>query len=150
MRDNVARIFNVCGALAPLLFVVTFVVSGLFHAEYSHYRQYISELGERGSSTEVLMRYGVYYLPGVMFLAFGLLLVAKFRHSKVAIIAGLLVIVSGIARINGGNFPCDPGCMPVNPPFSQKMHNLSAGLATFPLACSAIFWGFASRKLLGS
>jgi len=150
MRDGAGRILTVVGALAPLLWAITFICSGFFHSEYSHYRQFISELGERGSSTEILMRYGAFNLPGVMLASFGLLLLTKFNHSKVAILGAFFLILSGIARLGAGMFPCDPGCMPINPSFSQKMHNLSAALATFFLAGSGCLWGFASRKLLGT
>jgi hypothetical membrane protein len=148
MRDNVERILNVGGALAPLLWTITFISSGFFHPEYSHYSQFISELGERGSSTEALMRYGGFYLPGLMLAGFGLLLLTKFSDSKVAIVAALFVILSAIARFAAGVFPCDPSCLPINPSFSQKMHSLSGGLAAFFLAGSGCLWFFSSRKLL--
>ncbi len=51
------KVGNLCGILAPLLWASAIIVCGRLRPEYSHYTQYISELGERGSSTEFIMRY---------------------------------------------------------------------------------------------
>jgi hypothetical membrane protein len=59
-----------CGVLAPLLWVTGIVLCGTLRPGYSHFAQYISELGERGSSTEFLMRYGAFVPTGLMHLAF--------------------------------------------------------------------------------
>ena len=43
---------------------------GSLRPEYSHFSQYISELGERGSSTELIMRYAAFVPTGLMHIAF--------------------------------------------------------------------------------
>lgn len=143
-------ILNAGGIVAPILWAATIIYCGSHHPEYSHYRQFISELGERGSSTESLMRFGAFVLPGLMVAGFGLLLLTVFTHSKVVIGAAILVVLSGIGRFGDGVFPCDHGCLPVDPSFSQRMHNFSAVLNAFSLVAAGFLFFIAAPKVLPS
>ena len=46
--------------LAPLLWASAIVFCETLRPGYSHFAQYISDLGERGSSTELLMHYAAF------------------------------------------------------------------------------------------
>ena len=134
VQRTVARVLNAAGIAAPVLWVTAVVYIGSLRPEYSHYRQYISELAARGTPTQHLMQVAGFILPGLMVVAFGLL-VGLSAHTKLAGSGAALLIVGGIARITAGVFPLDPCCAQIAPSFSERMHN-AAG-ATYVLATSA-------------
>ncbi len=135
-----------CGILAPLLWASAIILCGSKRPEYSHFTQYISELGERGSSTEVLMRYLGFVPTGLMHLAFAASLYATFRGSRLSSIAAALLALNGLGRIVAGLFPCEAGCAVPRVLLSQKLHTLAAGVGFLSLIGSAIIWGIALRQ----
>jgi hypothetical membrane protein len=128
-----------CGVLAPLLWASAIVFCGILRPDFSHFAQYISELGERGSSTELLMRYGAFVPTGLMHLAFAGALAVIFRSSRLGVIAALLIGLNGLARIGAGFFPCDAGCAETGS-LGQGMHSLSAGVGFLALVLSTALW----------
>ena len=107
---TVPKIGIFCGVLAPVLWAVSIVACGAMRPGYNYITQYISELGERGCSTEVLMRYGAFIPTGLMYVVFAGIFAGLFRESWSVAIAAALIGVSGLARIGAGIFPCDAGC----------------------------------------
>lgn len=139
MHRSFARVLNAAGIAAPLLWVAAVVYIGSLGPEYSHTRQYISELAASGTPTQHPMQVAGFLLPGLMVVAFGLL-VGLSAHTKLAGIGAALLIVSGIARIVAGVFPLDPCCAPMVPSFSHRMHN-TAGLAyVLAMAVAVLTW----------
>jgi hypothetical membrane protein len=134
-----------CGVLAPLLWASAIVLCGALRPGYSHFAQYISELGERGSSTELLMRYGGFVPTGLMHLAFAGALATAFKDSRLGVIAAILLGLNGLARIGAGFFPCDAGCGETAS-LGQRMHSLSAGVGFFALVVSTIMWSIVLRR----
>ena len=135
------RIGVFCGILGPLLWLSLIAAAGAMRPGFSHITQYISELGERGSSTETLMRYAAFELTGFLYLCFASAL-AHFTKSRFTRLAACLIALDGLGRIGAGVFPCDPGCAGLT--FSQDLHHLFATvgfcsgiLAT--IACGIIF-----------
>src|SRR5712691_1593572 len=124
-----------CGVLAPLLWAAAIVYCGTLRPGYSHLAQYISELGERGSSTELLMRYSAFVPTGLMHLAFAGTLALAFRSSRLGVIAAILLGLNGLARIGAGFFPCEVGC--------EKTGSLGA----LALVVSAVLWGVVFRRI---
>jgi hypothetical membrane protein len=115
------------------------VLCGTLRPGFSHFAQYISELGERGSSTELLMRYGAFVPTGLMHLAFAGALAVTFRGSRLGVIAALLLGLNGLARIGAGFFPCEIGCEETGS-LDQRMHSLSAGVGFLALVVSTVLW----------
>ena len=144
MHQKVATWLNAGGIVAPVLWASAVVYSGSLHPEYSHARQYISELAARGSSTQHVMQATGFVLPGLMTAGFGVLL-AMSNRARVAGIGAALLIVSGLARATAGVFVPDPPGRGLPPSFEEWMHN-AAGLTyvvTLPLA--VLVWFMASR-----
>jgi hypothetical membrane protein len=127
--------------LAPLLWASAIIFCGSLRPQYSHFTQYISELGERGSSTELIMRYAGFVPTGLMHMAFGAFLCVAFRGSWLALTAATLLAINGLARIGAGLFPCEPGCVGPN-----LLHSLSAGLGFFVLIGASVIWGILFRR----
>jgi hypothetical membrane protein len=139
------KVGNLCGILAPLLWASAIVFCGSLRPEYSHFTQYISELGERGSSTEFIMRYAGFLPTGLMHMAFAAFLYVAFRGSRLAVIAAMLLAINGLARIGAGLFPCEPGCVGPALSLSQQLHSLSARIGFFALIGAAVTWGIFLR-----
>ena len=133
MKITLCKIGNLCGLMAPVLWALVIIFGGSLRPEYSHFSQYISELGERGSSTEMIMRYAAFVPTGLMHIAFAAFLFFAFKDNPVAKFAVMLIAVNGIARIGAGMFPCEVGCALPRLLLSQKLHSLSAGVGFFAL-----------------
>ena len=140
------RIGNLCGIVAPVLWAAAIILCGSLRPGYSHYTQYISELGERGSSTESIMRYAGFVPTGLMHVAFAAFLYAAFRGHRLAGIAAALLAINGFARVGAGLFPCEAGCAVPRILLSQKLHSLFAGLGFFALIGSTMLWGLVLRR----
>lgn len=135
-----------CGLSGPALWALAIVVCGSLRPGFSHYRQYISELGERGSSTEILMRWGGFVPSGLMYIAFAGAMYALFRPIPLARIAALLVGINGLARIGAGLFACEPGCeAPMA--LAQRLHSASATAGFLAMIAAVILWSFPFRRL---
>jgi hypothetical membrane protein len=128
-----------CGVLAPLLWAAAIVSCGVLRPGFSHFAQYISELGERGSATELLMRYGAFVPTGLMHLAFAAALATTFKNSRLGVLAAMLLGLNGLARIAAGYYPCEVGCGETGS-LDQRMHSLSAGIGFIALVVSTILW----------
>jgi hypothetical membrane protein len=140
------RVGNLCGILAPILWASAIVFCGTLRPEYSHFTQYISELGERGSSTESTIRYAGFVPTGLMHVAFAASSYVAFKGGWPAGIAATLLAINGLARIGAGLFPCEPGCVGPELLLSQQLHSLSAGLGFFALIGAAVMWGVVLRR----
>jgi len=141
-----SKVGILCGVLAPLLWGSVIVFCGTLRPGYSHFAQYISELGERGSSTELLMRYGAFVPTGLMHLAFAGTLALAFRSSRLGVIAAILLGLNGLARIGAGFFPCEVGCEKTGS-LGALMHSLSAAVGFLALVVSAVLWGVVFRRI---
>jgi len=134
-----------CGVLAPLLWASAIVFCGTLRPGFNHFTQYISELGERGSSTELLMRYLAFVPTGLMHVAFAGALAATFKSSRLAVLAAILLGLNGLARIGAGFFPCEIGCEQTGS-LGQRMHSLSASVGFLAIAASTILWGIVFKR----
>lgn len=146
MKAMLSKIGNLCGVMAPVLWAAAIVFCGRLRPQYSHLTQYISELGERGSSTEFIMRYAGFVPTGLMHMAFAAFLFGVFKESRLATWASLLLAINGLARVGAGIFPCEVGCAEPRLLLSQKLHSLSSGVGFFALIGSTILWGILCRR----
>ena len=146
MKVTLNKIGILCGILAPVLWASAIFVIGSLRPEYSHLTQYISELGERGGSTEFIMRYAAFVPTGLMHMAFAAFLYVEFRSSPLAKFAAMLLAINGIARIAAGMFPCEIGCALPRLLLSQKLHSLSAGAGFIALIGASVLWGVLFRR----
>lgn len=140
------KIGILCGVLAPVWWASSIIFCGTIRPGYSHLTQYISELGERGSSTELIMRYGAFVPTGLMHMVFAVFLVVAFRGSWPGAIAATLLGLNGLARIGAGTFPCEVGCGGPTVSLSQRMHSLSAGVGFLALIAASVLWGVVFKR----
>jgi len=112
--------------------------------EFSHITHYISELGERGSSTELIMRYAGFEFTGFLYLCYASALMVTFRAGWYSTLAAGLIGLDGLGRMGAGVFPCDPGCEGLS--LSQDLHRLFATVGFVSGILAAIVWGITFRR----
>jgi len=137
------RVGIYCGVLAPIIWLTLIGLAGAMRPEFSHITHYISELGEKGSATEQLMRYAGFELTGFLYLVFASALWATFRDHWLRL-AAVLVAMDGVGRIGAGIFPCDPGCVGLS--IEQYLHHNFATLGFISGIGSAIICGIAFHR----
>ena len=130
--------------MSPILWLSLIGVAGAMRPEFSHITDYISELGERGSTTELMMRYAAFEFTGFLYLCFACALLATFRTGWCATLAAGLIGLDGLGRMGAGVFPCDPGCDGVSS--SQDLHHLFATVGFLSGILAAIIWGIVFRR----
>lgn len=149
MKD-VERVLLGLGVLIPFWLFFGVWLTALAYPGYSHLDQAMSQLGAQGAPTQGFSAW-VNNLPlGVFFVLFAVGVMRQVRASRLALFSAGLILAHGLASFATGYFPCDQGCAPVEPSFSQQMHNL-AGLVMFlSLTLASLLWSFLSKRLLGS
>lgn len=138
------RLGILCGILGPLVWLSFIGVAGAMRPEFSHVTHFISELGERGSSTEGMMRYAAFEFTGFLYLCFAATLPATFRDGWRSLLSAGLVGLEGLGRMGAGVFACDPGC--VGHSSSQELHRLFATIGFSSGILATIAWGIDFRR----
>ena len=133
-----------CGVISPILWLTLIAVAGALRPDFSHVTHYISELAERGSATEALMRYAAFGFTGLLYVCFAGALLATFRQGWLFRTATLLIALDGIGRIGAGVFPCDAGC--VHATDGPNLHNLFATIGFGSGVLAAFLWAFLFRR----
>ena len=136
MRGAATRVLTLAGIMAPVVYVGAVIYCGAMRPGYDHVTQFMSELAERGSPTEMTMRVAGFWVPGLLILAFATSLLTR----PVAWPVTLLLVIHGIGRVTSGIFPCDPGCRATGASFSQMMHNGAAVVNALTVLAAATIW----------
>jgi hypothetical membrane protein len=137
------------GILAPILWVTVFLYVGSLRADYSHSRQYISALAERGSSTQHLMQVAGFLVQGLMLAGFGIAMGLS-SGSVTAGVSASLVIVAGLAKIVAGIFVPDPCCSAVPASMSNQIHDLAGAIYFLTLGCAVAVCGVSGTTVFGA
>ncbi|KAF0190847.1 MAG: Uncharacterized protein FD165_2405 [Gammaproteobacteria bacterium] len=141
---NLQKLGILCGIVAPVVWVSLIGVAGASRPEFSHVTHFISELGERGSSTELVMRYGAFGFTGFLNICFAAVLLAIFRNGWYSAAAAGFLALDGLGRIGAGVFACDPGCVGLSS--GQELHRLFATVGFSSGILAAIAWGINFRR----
>jgi hypothetical membrane protein len=129
-----------CGVVAPIVWVVLIAAGDIYRPDINPVTDFISELGERGSATEALIRYGGFIVTGLLYVCFAAALPGRAAGWKAAVVAGF-VALEGIGRAGAGVYPCDPGCESLSR--DQELHRLFATIGF----CSGILAALAAGLL---
>ena len=141
MKRSVQKVFAVCGFMGPILFTIVLFILGFFQPGYSHVTQYMSELGAIDAPNAIVMNAAGFSLLGFLIIAFGFGLDSGVNDSENWIIDKIgptLIIVSGLAFVLVGFFPCDPGC--VTSSSVGIIHGKTAFIAQFTLIFATLFF----------
>ena len=142
---NLRRFGLYCGVIGPILWLALIAGAGALRPDFSHLTHYISELGERGSATEALIRYGAFGFTGFLYLCFAGALFATFRNGWLFRVATFLIALDGVGRIGAGVFPCEAGC--VQATAGPNLHTLFATLGFCSGILAAFLWAFLFRRV---
>jgi len=137
------RTVALAGIAGPLLWLAAWIYCGSIRPGYDPINQAISELAERGSVTESIMRPMGFYGPGLLVSIFGFC-IWKFSPYRAV---SFFVTLNGLSRIIAGLFPCDTGCPAIATSFSQGMHNAAGSLSALSLIVAAILYSWRARKI---
>lgn len=136
------RALLICGAIAPLLFIVVFVVAGAVRPGFSPVRHAVSalSLGESG-----WIQVANFIVTGALILAFAFGLRPALRRYGAGIWPPLLIGLVGAGLIASGVFPMDPfaGYPPGTPAVSDgttegALHDAFGGLLFQGLAVAML------------
>ncbi|OLS58835.1 DUF998 domain-containing protein [Pseudomonas putida] len=147
---TIDRVLLGAGLLVPFWLFFGVLITASQFPGYSHVELAMSQLGAVGAPTHELSPW-VNNLPlGLLFVLCGVGLFRRFEGARLAWVGALLVVVHGLASMSAGYFPCDQGCVPAEPSFSQRMHNLSGLVMFLTLTLASTLWIFQGKRLLGS
>jgi hypothetical membrane protein len=133
-----------CGIVSPLVWLGVLGFAMLVRPEFSPVADYISELGEVGSTTERVVRYAGFEFTGLLYVVFAIAAATLMRGGLWSILASFLVALDGIGRIGAGVYPCDLGCESVSA--TQELHRLFATVGFCSGVLAALAWGVVARR----
>lgn len=126
------------------------IVGGAAWPGYSHISQFISELGSTGAPHARLVNLGGFLPIGILLTLFPVLSAFLAPRSGLRVAGFLLLALFAVGYLAAAFFPCDAGCRPATPSFSQMMHNL-AGLGSYLGApIGLVVLGVAARRWPGA
>ena len=130
MNGKLALITAALGAAWQVAMVA---LGGASFAGYDHVSQYISELGATGAPFGWRVSWFGFLPTGLLICAFSYFAWRAAPPSVLATLGFVGVFLFAIGYVGSAFFPCDFGCRPDSPSFSQVMHEL-VGLAGYMLA----------------
>jgi hypothetical membrane protein len=142
------RIAALGGIAGPILFSMITIVSAALRPDYSHVRNFISELGANGTRHAALMNYAGFVPAGLMLAAFGITLAAALPRDSFRIVASILVTLFGAGVAADGIIACDPGCPQSEGSVENLIHNRIAPVAFLCAITGAGIVGVRFRRLL--
>ncbi|MDH0300819.1 MULTISPECIES: DUF998 domain-containing protein [unclassified Pseudomonas] len=144
------RLLLASGLLIPLWLLLGVALTALAYPGYDHLQQAMSLLGAVGAPTQQLSPWVNNFPLAVLFALFAWGLARRWRQSKLARLSALLVLLHGLGSLGTGWFACDQGCAPLEPSFSQQMHNLSGLLMFLSLTLACVLWIGLGKRLARS
>jgi len=115
--------FSYCGLIASIWIVIGVYLAAKFYPNYSHTKQFCSELGAKGSPTERLSPLINNYPLGFLFCFFGYAVIHIQNDSLFSVITGSMIIIHGIGTWVAGYFPMDANPYTKSPTFNCKVHS---------------------------
>lgn len=144
------KLAMITGVLGAAWLVAMVVIGGAAWDGYDHVAQYISELGANGAPHGWQVSWLGFLPIGVLICAFAFFAWSAAPRSVLSALGFVGVFLFAIGYAGSAFFPCDFGCRPDNPSFSQVMHEL-VGLAGYLLApLTLLLLGIATLKWPGA
>lgn len=113
------------GIIASIWIVAGVIIASLFYPNYSHSRQFCSELGAAGSPTQKLSPLINNYPLGLLFILFGYYLISTYAESTATVAIGIMVVIHGLSTWVCGFFPMDADPYTTTPTIPCQIHSWS-------------------------
>lgn len=133
------------GAVASIWIVLGIYIASLFYPNFSHSRQFCSELGATGSPTQKLSPAINNYPLGLLFILFGYYLVSLEGASYATISIGAMIIVHGLSTWVCGFFPMDADPYTETPTTTCDIHSISGVVLLLSLIIAPAIVVFSSE-----
>jgi len=141
-----SRILSICGALAPILYVMTVALGGAIRPGYSHIAQAVSELIETGAPNKALLD-ALFIIYNLLVGLFGFRILFWTSHKSRQIkrfAAWTLIVTAFLGLLMPLSFPMDPRGTPAT--FTGIMHLVLAGLTSLGTMLTILITGWWLRK----
>ncbi len=136
------------GIIASVWIVVGIYVASRFYPNYSHSKQFCSELGAFGSPTQKLSPAMNNYPLGVLFILFGCYVILTYQSHLPTTIIGAMVVVHGLCTWVCGYFPMDADAYTKTPSTSCKIHTWSGLVMLVSFIVAPLIVAFSSYYAL--
>jgi hypothetical membrane protein len=111
--------------IGPLIFFLAIIIFGFLHPSYSHFSQFISELGADNAPNNLFMNYlGI--IPFGISICLYSIAGTFYSDAKIQKLAFIILLITGLLFVIAGLFNCDEGCAFDNMSQKSIIHNLSA------------------------
>lgn len=113
------------GIIASVWIILGIHIASRFYPNYSHSKQFCSELGAFGSPTQKLSPLINNYPLGALFAVFGCYLIIEYQSHLPTVAIGVMVVIHAICTWVCGWFPMDADAYTNSPSQSCKIHSWS-------------------------
>ncbi len=129
------KFLAVCGIVGPIIFSIIVLTLGYLTPDYSHIRDFMSELGAVDAPYGFVMSTAGLVLLGILISAFSI----GFHRGieKGSVFGTALLVMSGFSLAATGIFRCDPGCIDVS--LIGRLHSTFAMIAGFTFIVAIFF-----------
>ena len=124
------RVLIVAGVLGPIIYILNVILGGIITPEYSHIKNAVSELTQRGAPNIVVLS-ALFVFSAILILLFGIAIMMRFKSQSRRVYAGgVMILVYGIfAALLASIFPQDP--IGGESTLPGTIHLVLAGLTAF-------------------
>ena len=131
--------------LGPILYVLNVLLGGLITPKYSHIRDAVSQLTQRGAPNSLLLS-SIFVVSASLILILGLATVMRYKGlNRKMLIGGVLIILYGVfAALLASVFPQDP--IGSNATIPGTMHLILAGVTAFITMGAILITGLAKHE----
>jgi hypothetical membrane protein len=140
---RIAGSLGIVSALMGLAFPIYFAA---LDPSYDSARNFISELGAAGAPNAALVNWYGFLPTGIVQCGFALFAWLALPRSSFTTLGLLGIFFFAIGYVGAAFFPCDAGCRPEDPSFSQTMHNLTGLLGYLGAPLFMAILAFASSR----
>ena len=146
MKRNTFKFLTLGGVIGSILFTTSTLICGYLRTDYDPLNNFVSELGETNSSTELLMNYIGFIPSGILFSLFGLSLLIIVSKNLSSRIGALLIVLFGLGMTLAGIFSCDQGC-PIIGSTESIIHDRVSAVTFISAILGIILLGFSFKKM---
>jgi|GEM_PF-1107013 len=146
---NLINRYAAGGVLGPVVFTTVALIAAAIRPDYSHKRDFISELGATGVQNAAFMNYAGFVAGGLLTGSLGFALFKILPRTRTSLLIAFLVGMFGAGIALSGIYSCDAGCPQGSGSIANLVHNAIAPIAFLSLIAAALLSGYGWRRFTG-